>query len=87
MSENFLADDLLGGGDDLVDPGDEIRLEGRAGRHRHRRKVQPLGRLFQQAKTVIGENRGDLGGDAGSREAFIGDHQPSGLADRIENGL
>src|SRR5689334_4332631 len=46
LSCSWLPDQLLGGGDDLVDAGQEVLFEGRTERHRHGRKVEPLGGLL-----------------------------------------
>src|SRR5262245_25025272 len=64
---DLLTDQLLGCGDDLVDPRQEMLLERRAERHRHGREVEALRRLLEQAETLIGEDAGDLGGHACGR--------------------
>src|SRR6185503_4954013 len=69
--------------DDLVDPWKQILLKRWTERHRHRGKVEPHRRFLEEAEALVGEDGGHLGRHAGGRKAFVGDHQPSGLADRL----
>src|SRR5262245_38098575 len=85
-ADGLLPNYLLGGGDDLVDPRQQVLLQWRAERHRHGGEVEPFRRLLEQAKALVGEDAGDLGGHARGWEALVGHHQPPSLADRIADG-